>query len=184
MQSPLSWSPGPGAHGMQLRLMGRERAGSWGRRGEGERKELLGGLTRHRRVPAVREGMLLTWLGAQSLPSPLGEPQEHGGTARGDKSQGFVTEVGGGCGGQWAQSPPAPSEGAALGYPAPLLSWLSSLELLCFILLSLLQFAFPSSGAKSLSASRPPSSLHLPIPGRGGPRASWFVHSLPPAATA
>lgn len=69
-------------------------------------------------MPAVREGMLLTWLRAQSLLSPLGEPQEHRGTARRDKSQRFVTgvggchraplAVGGGCGGQWAQSPPAP----------------------------------------------------------------------------
>lgn len=40
---------------MQLRLMGRERTGSCRRRGKGERKEVLGGLTGHGEGPC-REG--------------------------------------------------------------------------------------------------------------------------------
>lgn len=113
----------------------------------------------------------------------MGEPQcqEHGGTARGDKSQGLVTEVGGchwaplalggGCGGQWAQRPLVHLRGRSSRSPraSSLLALLSLTFLLYFTVTYSVCISFIGSQKLfSVSASEL-SPLAGPIPSEGGP---------------
>lgn len=92
-------------------------------------------------------------------------------------------EMGGGCGGQWAQRP---LRGCSSQLPrtSSLLALLPLTPLLYFTVTYSVCISFiGSQNLFSVSASEL-SALAHPRRGEGGPGLFWFVHSLPPSALA